>query len=100
MVKYTSADNIPSDDIILVVIDNKSLFELGRWPWSRDKTIEIMDYLEYYTKAKVIAYDAVIMAPDTMNPKADKIFYSNIGKYKKLTAGVGFIDENFGQYTD
>lgn len=100
MVKYTSSDNIPSDDIVLVVIDNKSLFELGRWPWSRDKTIEIMDYLEYHTDAKVIAYDAVIMAPDTMNPKADKIFYSNIGKYKKLVAGVGFIDEDFGQYTD
>ena len=86
MDNYTSADNIPSDDIILVVIDNKSLFELGRWPWSRDKTIEIMVYIEYYTKAKEIDYDAVIMAPDTCNTNADKIFYTNIGKLKKLKA--------------
>ena len=96
MVKYTSNDNIASDDVILVVIDDKSLTELGRWPWRRDRTIQIFDYLEYYTDAKVIAYDAVVMAPDFENPKSDKYFFDNISKYDKLIAGVGFMSENFG----
>ena len=96
MVKYTSNDNIASDDVVLVVIDDKSLTELGRWPWKRDRTIQIFDYLEYYTDAKLIAYDAVVMAPDFENPKSDKYFFDNIGKYNKLIAGVGFMSENFG----
>lgn len=100
MVKYTSSDNIPKDDIILVVIDDKSLIEIGRWPWKRDKTIDIFDYLEYHTDAKVIAYDAVIMAPDMINPESDKYFFENIGKYKKLIAGVGFMNEDFGDFID
>ena len=95
MVKYTSNDNIASDDIIIVVIDDKSLTEIGRWPWKRDRTIQIFDYLEYYTDAKVITYDAVIMAPDFENPETDEYFFNNIGKYKKLIAGVGFMSENF-----
>ena len=81
MVKYTSNDNIASDDVILVVIDDKSLTELGRWPWKRDRTIQIFDYLEYYTDAKVIAYDAVVMAPDFENPESDRYFFNNVGKY-------------------
>lgn len=96
MVKYTSNDNIASDDVILVVIDDKSLTELGRWPWKRDRTIQIFDYLEYYTDAKVIAYDAVVMAPDFENPESDRYFFNNVGKYNKLIAGVGFMSENFG----
>lgn len=96
MVKYTSNDNMASDDVILVVIDDKSLTELGRWPWKRDRTIQIFDYLEYYTDAKVIAYDAVVMAPDFENPESDRYFFNNVGKYNKLIAGVGFMSENFG----
>lgn len=100
MVKYTTADNIPKDDIVLVVIDNKSLKEVGRWPWKRDKTVDIFDYLEHHTNSKVIVYDAVIMAPDTQNPDSDKRFFNSVSKYKKLIAGVGFIDEEFGDYID
>ncbi|MCD8024053.1 MAG: adenylate/guanylate cyclase domain-containing protein [Candidatus Gastranaerophilales bacterium] len=98
MVKYTSEDNTASKDIILVVIDNKSLAEVGRWPWKRDKTSEIFEYLENYTDAKAIAYDAVIIAPDTLNPDADKIFFNAIGKYNKLIGGVGFIEDDFLEF--
>ncbi len=100
MVKYTSSDKLASNDVILVVIDDKSLTELGRWPWKRDRTIKIFDYLEYYTNAKVIAYDAVIMAPDFENPESDKYFFNNVGKYKKLIAGVGFMNDNFSDNID
>lgn len=98
MVKYTTADNIPSDDIILVVIDNKSLASIGVWPWKREKTIDIFDFLEFHTDAKVIAYDAIVMAPDKENPDSDKYFFKNIKKYNKLIGGVGFIDTGFEEY--
>lgn len=97
MVKSTSGNNIPKDDIVLVVIDNKSLSKLGRWPWKRKRTIQIFDYLEYYTDAKVIAYDAIIMAPDE-NPENDIYFFKNVKKYKKLIAGVGFMKTEFENY--
>lgn len=100
MVKHTSADNIPKDDIILVVIDNKSLSEIGRWPWKRDKTIDIFDYFEYHTSAKVVAYDAVVLAPDTEDPNSDRYFFKNIKKYNKLIAGVGFLNEDFESNID
>ncbi len=98
MVKYTTADNIPSDDIILVVIDNKSLASIGVWPWRREKTIDIFDFLEFHTDAKVIAYDAIVMAPDKENPASDKYFFKNIKKYNKLVSGIGFIDTGFEEY--
>lgn len=100
MVKYTTTNNIPKDDIVLVVIDNKSLSTIGMWPWKRERTIDIFDYLEFHTNAKVIAYDAIIMAPDKLHPESDKYFFKNIKKYKKLTAGVGFMPEEFENYID
>lgn len=98
MVKYTSGNNIPKNDIVLVVIDNKSLSKIGMWPWKRERTIDIFDYLEFHTKARVIAYDAIIMAPDKLHPESDRYFFKNIKKYKKLIAGVGFMPNEFESY--
>jgi adenylate cyclase len=33
------------DDIVIVAIDDNSLQELGRWPWSRDYFAKVIDYL-------------------------------------------------------
>lgn len=100
MVKNTSLDNLPKDDVILVVIDNKSLKEIGRWPWKREETAKIFEYFENHTNSKVVVYDAVVMAPDTQNPNSDKKFFDGIKKNEKLVAGVGFIEEEFGNYID
>ncbi len=91
--KQTSVNKAASDDIILVVIDNKSLANLGRWPWRRTRFLEIFDYLEYYTEAKVYGFDAIIIAPDTDYPQYDREFSNKIGDYERLIAGVGFMYE-------
>ncbi len=93
MMKQTSVNKAASDDIILVVIDNKSLANLGRWPWRRTRFLEIFDYLEYYTEAKVYGFDAIIIAPDTDYPQYDREFSNKIGDYERLIAGVGFMYE-------
>ena len=95
LVKMTTQNAKASDDIVLVVIDDKSLFELGRWPWKRTRYGEIFEYITNYTQAEQIGYDAIIVAPDTENPTSDKDFFNQIAKYENLSAGVGFVNTNF-----
>ncbi len=94
-VKMTTQNAKASDDIVLVVIDDKSLHQLGRWPWKRTRYGEIFEYISNYTQAKQIGYDAIIVAPDTENPQSDKEFYNQIKNLDKLSAGVGFSNTNF-----
>jgi len=58
----------PSLDIVIVDIDEKSLSELGQWPWSRDKVAVILENL---TKAEVgiIGLDILFAEVDNSSPK-------------------------------
>ena len=100
MNKLTMSNKIASSDVVLIVIDDKSLHEIGRWPWKREYYLEIFDFFENYTNAKLIGYDGLIMAPDNEFPESDKKFFSKIGKFKKLTAGVAFSYEDFEKGID
>ncbi|MBN1645372.1 adenylate/guanylate cyclase domain-containing protein [Candidatus Woesearchaeota archaeon] len=58
----------PLDSIVLVTIDDKSLQEIGRWPWDREifaKTIEKT------SQAKVIGIDVAFFEQST--PEQDKL---------------------------
>lgn len=46
----------PTPKIVLVVIDDRSIAELGRWPWSRRRLAEMVQRLQQ-AGAKVIAFD-------------------------------------------
>lgn len=56
-----------TQSVIIVDIDDKSLKELGQWPWSRDKIAHIIDNL---TKADVgiIGMDMVFSEEDRTSP--------------------------------
>jgi adenylate cyclase len=90
MVKKTSYNKNPSDEIVMIVIDDKSLSELGRWPWKRTLFAEIFEYLENHTNAVVYGFDALIIAPDTENVESDKKFFTEVGKFDRLISGVAF----------
>ena len=47
-----------SGEVTLVTIDEKSLDELGRWPWSRVRIAHLLDALVKYD-AKVVGFDIV-----------------------------------------
>ncbi|MCJ7495905.1 MAG: CHASE2 domain-containing protein, partial [Deltaproteobacteria bacterium] len=47
----------------LVAIDEKSLDELGRWPWPRVRMAQLLDALVKY-EAKVVGFDIVWAEPD------------------------------------
>jgi adenylate cyclase len=46
----------PAPEVVLVVIDDRSIAELGRWPWSRKRFAEVVQRLQQ-AGAKVIAFD-------------------------------------------
>jgi len=56
-----------SDDIVIVDIDEKSIKELGQWPWGRDKFAQILNNL---TKdgVGIIGLDIVFSEADKTNP--------------------------------
>jgi adenylate cyclase len=54
----------PSSPIVLIVIDDRSIVELGRWPWSRRHFAEIAQRL-HAARAKVIAFDLLLAEPET-----------------------------------
>ena len=54
----------PSSPVMLIVIDDRSIAELGRWPWSRRHFAEIAQWL-HAAGAKVIAFDLLLAEPET-----------------------------------
>jgi len=50
--------------IVIVDIDEKSLVEQGRWPWSRNKLADLVDKLFDHYKIKVLGFDVVFAEKD------------------------------------
>ena len=50
--------------IVIVDIDEKSLAQIGRWPWSRDKLATLTEKLFTDHKAAVVGFDMVFAEPD------------------------------------
>ena len=59
-----------ADDIVIIAIDEQSLRELGRWPWSRRIHAELIRKLSA-ANPKAIALDIVFAEPDAADPAAD-----------------------------
>ena len=51
--------------IVIVDVDEKSLAQIGRWPWSRDRLAALTDELFDRQKAAVVGFDTVFAEPDT-----------------------------------
>lgn len=50
--------------VVIVDIDEKSLAEVGRWPWSRNKMAELVDELFDRQKVASLGFDVVFAEPD------------------------------------
>jgi adenylate cyclase len=61
----------PGNEIVIVKIDEESMEQLGRWPWSRDRWVNLIDNLVEWG-AKVIGID-VIFAGIEESPDNEKI---------------------------
>lgn len=56
--------NTIDDRIVIVDIDENSLANVGRWPWSRDKLAEIVNNLFDYYQVSVVGFDIVFAEED------------------------------------
>lgn len=72
--------------IVIVDIDEKSLAEVGRWPWSRNQVARMMDLLFDRYHAAVVGFDVVFAEPDTS---------SGLRELEALSRGVLSKDAGF-----
>jgi adenylate cyclase len=59
----TMAPRRSSGVIAIAAVDDKSISELGQWPWPRQVLAKLVDALKDY-KVKVIGFDAIFSEPD------------------------------------
>ena len=67
----------PQDDIVIVGIDEESLAQIGRFPWSRDKHAALINKLTV-ERAKVIGLDIVLTESDTNDANVDRLLSNAI----------------------
>lgn len=99
MVKNFSAVNYGSDDIAIIIIDDKSL-ERIRWPWKRELYNKIFEYLDKYTMSKLIGFDAIIVTPDLEDPESDASFFNSVKGIKKLVTGFAALNSPYESKAD
>ena len=82
LVEKLSFDNLKkthgSDDIVLVVIDEKTV-EKYRWPWRRDVNCKIFEFFKY-SQPKIIVHDTILNSLDANYPEADKKYFNTLVK--------------------
>src|SRR3989344_6121225 len=77
----------PLNNIIIIAIDDKSLQEIGRWPWPRGKFIEIFDLLK---ESKVIGLDISFF--ESYNKNVDKEFGNKIRNLGNVIIPVEYAE--------
>ena len=67
----------PADDIVIVAIDEATLRELGRWPWSRAVHAALLARLQH-EQPKAVAFDVIFAEPDLQHPQDDAEFVAAV----------------------
>lgn len=80
----------PSQDIVIVAIDHKSIKEIGRWPWSREVTGKLIENIATLG-AKVTALDIVFAEPQSQH--ADLALSSSVARAGNVVMGYFFRNE-------
>jgi len=70
--------SLPStDDLAIIEIDERSIHQLGRWPWPRDRHAQLLSQLP---NSQAVFFDVIFSDPDQMNPTADREFASSLSQ--------------------
>lgn len=72
----------PSTDILIVAIDNRSVRELGRWPWPRELHARLIERLDQAGPV-AIGYDILFVEPEP-GPQGDAALSEAIQKTDRL----------------
>ena len=86
-------ENTDFNDVLIVDIDEKSIGEIGQFPWRRDVFANLVDKLENL-EASVISFDIFFSEEDKQNPS--KIFMYTCKQY--LPQPVDYVYLHFCTY--
>ncbi len=82
----------PSPNIAVIAIDEKSIAELGRYPWSRDRYAHLLDRLTA-ARAKAVLFDAFF--PERESVAHDQLFAAATRRAGNVVLAVAFeYDKN------
>ena len=90
MVKNFTAKEVGSEDITIIVIDDRSIGRY-RWPWKRELYCKIFDYFHKYASPSVIINDSILATLDHENPKSDKKYFDTIKNIDNMVVGFDFL---------
>lgn len=83
----------PDPQIGIIAIDNKSIAELGRFPWSRGQYVRLLERLSA-AGAKVVLFDVIFSETETR--AIDKSLAAAVKKAGNVGLAVAYdFDENF-----
>jgi adenylate cyclase len=80
----------PPQQVTIAAIDEQSLAEVGRWPWSRVTLSTLVDRLDR-AGARVIAFDAFFPEPESR--QADERFARAVGAGRSVVLSTVFLFE-------
>lgn len=87
-IKDSLVANPPSENILIVAIDEKSIADIGRWPWHRDLMAELITRISD-NRPKVIGLD--IMFSERENPETDARLANAIKEAGNVVLATAFI---------
>lgn len=76
-------------DILIIAIDDQSLNELGRWPWSRRRHAQLLEELSS-TGVKIIGFDILFSEPDVNDSEGDALFAAALARNKRVVLPVAY----------
>ena len=83
----TSFDKSNSSNVIVIDVDEKSLNELGQWPWPRIVLAKVLEKINsYYPSA--IGTDVIFSERDRTSPKEINLFYKDFFDVDTLFYGI------------
>jgi len=77
------------DDIVIIAIDEVSLKDLGRWPWSRRTHARLIDILTQY-QTKAILFDVVFSEPNHNDPEGDRLLVNALSNNGQVILALMF----------
>jgi len=90
-IQIRSKSRPASENAIIVAIDETSLNDFGRWPWSRDVHALLIDRLSELG-AKTIVFDVIFSEPDRGNEIADDMLAESIARAQNVILPV-FVEQ-------
>src|ERR1700677_447595 len=81
--------------VVIAAIDDKSIAELGHWPWPRSVEARLNDALRDY-KAAIVGYDVLFSERDEDDVQAEQI----AARLKSLGVSAAAVEQTLGSGND